>query len=188
MRFCISAASLVHNVCSFSLNADANAAVVLFELVYDIVFDSVLAETNQSSFGLVLLFLSSGILGGSDSNVMDDDQIMLDPNSIIGMFVRRCLLTFNQMSFEVIVCRIPSSVDVLMVVLSLSLYTLASWCPCVENTFYTINNSLPPFLCYNMFLLQKSRIQNYFLISGYLPSVNKYWGILQGFLLRLPTV
>lgn len=32
---------------------------------------------------------------------MDDDQIMLDPNSNIGMFVRRCLLTFNQMSFEV---------------------------------------------------------------------------------------
>ncbi|KAH6788654.1 anaphase-promoting complex subunit [Perilla frutescens var. frutescens] len=41
-----------------------------------------------------------GILGGSDSNVMDDDQIMLDPNSSIGMFIRRCLLTFNQMSFE----------------------------------------------------------------------------------------
>ncbi|GER33571.1 anaphase-promoting complex subunit 5 [Striga asiatica] len=41
-----------------------------------------------------------GILGGSDSNVMDDDQIMLDPNSSIGMFIRRCLLAFNQMSFE----------------------------------------------------------------------------------------
>ncbi|KAL0300488.1 UNVERIFIED_CONTAM: Anaphase-promoting complex subunit [Sesamum calycinum] len=41
-----------------------------------------------------------GILGGSDANVMDDDQIMLDPNSIIGMFIRRCLLAFNQMSFE----------------------------------------------------------------------------------------
>ncbi|KAK4397778.1 Anaphase-promoting complex subunit [Sesamum angolense] len=37
---------------------------------------------------------------GSDANVMDDDQIMLDPNSIIGMFIRRCLLAFNQMSFE----------------------------------------------------------------------------------------
>ncbi|KAK4493345.1 hypothetical protein RD792_017764 [Penstemon davidsonii] len=41
-----------------------------------------------------------GILGGSDSNVMDDDQIMLDPNSNIGMFTRRCLLAFNQMPFE----------------------------------------------------------------------------------------
>ncbi|KAI3457686.1 hypothetical protein Pfo_014349 [Paulownia fortunei] len=41
-----------------------------------------------------------GILGGSDANVMDDDQIMLDPNSNIGMFIRRCLLAFNQMSFE----------------------------------------------------------------------------------------
>lgn len=45
----------------------------------------------------------SGILGGSDSNVMDDDQILLDPNSNIGMFIRRCLLAFNQMSFEVII-------------------------------------------------------------------------------------
>ncbi|XP_047941090.1 anaphase-promoting complex subunit 5 isoform X1 [Salvia hispanica] len=50
-----------------------------------------------------------GILGGSDSNVMDDDQIMLDPNSIIGMFVRRCLLTFNQMSFEGI-CHLLTSI------------------------------------------------------------------------------
>ncbi|KAK6116325.1 hypothetical protein DH2020_049952 [Rehmannia glutinosa] len=41
-----------------------------------------------------------GILGGTDSNVMDDDQIMLDPNSNVGMFIRRCLLAFNQMSFE----------------------------------------------------------------------------------------
>ncbi|GFQ05969.1 anaphase-promoting complex subunit 5 [Phtheirospermum japonicum] len=41
-----------------------------------------------------------GILGAPDSNVMDDDQIMLDPNSSIGMFIRRCLLAFNQMSFE----------------------------------------------------------------------------------------
>ncbi|KAL6570503.1 hypothetical protein OROGR_000053 [Orobanche gracilis] len=42
-----------------------------------------------------------GILGPPDSNVMDDDQIMLDPNSSVGMFIRRCLLAFNQMSFEV---------------------------------------------------------------------------------------
>ncbi|KAL6554441.1 hypothetical protein OROMI_020114 [Orobanche minor] len=41
-----------------------------------------------------------GILGAHDSNVMDDDQILLDPNSSIGMFIRRCLLAFNQMSFE----------------------------------------------------------------------------------------
>ncbi|XP_057769695.1 anaphase-promoting complex subunit 5-like [Salvia miltiorrhiza] len=50
-----------------------------------------------------------GIIGGSDSNVMDDDQIMLDPNSIIGMFIRRCLLTFNQMSFEGI-CHLLTSI------------------------------------------------------------------------------
>lgn len=44
---------------------------------------------------------------------MDDDQIMLDPNSSIGMFIRRCLLTFNQMSFEVIIFSIlPPNVNV----------------------------------------------------------------------------
>lgn len=44
---------------------------------------------------------------------MDDDQIMLDPNSSIGMFIRRCLLTFNQMSFEVIIFSIlPPTVNV----------------------------------------------------------------------------
>ncbi|EPS62003.1 hypothetical protein M569_12790, partial [Genlisea aurea] len=42
------------------------------------------------------------ILGGSESTVMDDDQILLDPSSTIGLYVRRCLLAFNQMSFEAI--------------------------------------------------------------------------------------
>ncbi|CAA0808420.1 Anaphase-promoting complex subunit 5 [Striga hermonthica] len=50
-----------------------------------------------------------GILGGPDSNVMDDDQIMLDSNSSIGMFIRRCLLAFNQMSFEC-VCHLLTSI------------------------------------------------------------------------------
>ncbi|KAJ8555447.1 hypothetical protein K7X08_012943 [Anisodus acutangulus] len=43
-----------------------------------------------------------GILGGSDSNVMDDDQIILDPSSNLGVFVRRCLLAFNLLSFEAV--------------------------------------------------------------------------------------
>ncbi|XP_051126129.1 anaphase-promoting complex subunit 5 [Andrographis paniculata] len=50
-----------------------------------------------------------GILGGSDANVMDDDLIALDPNSNIGMFVRRCLLAFNQMSFECM-CHLLTSI------------------------------------------------------------------------------
>ncbi|XP_031119783.1 anaphase-promoting complex subunit 5 [Ipomoea triloba] len=41
-----------------------------------------------------------GVLGGSYSNDIDDDQISLDPSSNLGMFVRRCLLAFNLLSFE----------------------------------------------------------------------------------------
>ncbi|XAR54475.1 hypothetical protein NMG60_11029618 [Bertholletia excelsa] len=41
-----------------------------------------------------------GILGGSDSSVLDDDQTILDPNSNLGIFLRRCLLAFNNLSFE----------------------------------------------------------------------------------------
>lgn len=43
-----------------------------------------------------------GVLGGSYSNDIDDDQISLDPSSNLGMFVRRCLLAFNLLSFEVL--------------------------------------------------------------------------------------
>ncbi|CAK9171224.1 unnamed protein product [Ilex paraguariensis] len=41
-----------------------------------------------------------GILGGPDSSVLDDDLIMLDPSSNLGMFLRRCLLAFNLLVFE----------------------------------------------------------------------------------------
>ncbi|XP_009777736.1 anaphase-promoting complex subunit 5 [Nicotiana sylvestris] len=50
-----------------------------------------------------------GILGGSDSNVMDDAQIILDPRSNLGVFVRRCLLAFNLLSFEA-VCHLLTNV------------------------------------------------------------------------------
>ncbi|XP_009588934.1 anaphase-promoting complex subunit 5 [Nicotiana tomentosiformis] len=50
-----------------------------------------------------------GILGGSDSNAMDDDQIILDPSSNLGVFVRRCLLAFNLLSFEA-VCHLLTNV------------------------------------------------------------------------------
>ncbi|RAL38055.1 hypothetical protein DM860_000749 [Cuscuta australis] len=49
------------------------------------------------------------ILGGSESNEIDDDQISLDPSSNIGMFVRRCLLAFNNLSFEA-VCHLVSKI------------------------------------------------------------------------------
>lgn len=41
-----------------------------------------------------------GILGGLDSVVMEDNQVILDPNSNLGLFLRRCILTFNLISFE----------------------------------------------------------------------------------------
>lgn len=51
-----------------------------------------------------------GILGSLDSGVVQDDQIILDPNSNLGMFVRRCILAFNLLSFEG-VCHLFSSIE-----------------------------------------------------------------------------
>ncbi|OMO49761.1 hypothetical protein COLO4_38399 [Corchorus olitorius] len=41
-----------------------------------------------------------GVLGGPDSGIMEDDQVILDPNSNLGMFLRRCILAFNLLNFE----------------------------------------------------------------------------------------
>ncbi|KVH94978.1 hypothetical protein Ccrd_002955, partial [Cynara cardunculus var. scolymus] len=41
-----------------------------------------------------------GILAGPETSIVDDDQINLDPNSNLGMYLRRCLLAFNILSFE----------------------------------------------------------------------------------------
>ncbi|KAF4400232.1 hypothetical protein G4B88_019441 [Cannabis sativa] len=41
-----------------------------------------------------------GILGGPEAGVVEDDQVILDPNSNLGMFLRRCLLAFNLLSYE----------------------------------------------------------------------------------------
>lgn len=51
-----------------------------------------------------------GILGGQDSSVLEDDQISLDPSSNLGLFVRRCVLTFNVLSFEG-VCHLLSDLE-----------------------------------------------------------------------------
>lgn len=59
-----------------------------------------------SYFCLILIkinaYMLSGILAGPDSGVMDDDQVILDPSSHLGMFLRRCILSFNLLSFEVL--------------------------------------------------------------------------------------
>ncbi|WZZ56691.1 hypothetical protein YC2023_056798 [Brassica napus] len=52
-----------------------------------------------------------GILGSLDSVAAQDDQIILDPNSNLGMFVRRCILAFNLLSFEG-VCHLFTSIEV----------------------------------------------------------------------------
>ncbi|KAI6697132.1 hypothetical protein NL676_017251 [Syzygium grande] len=40
------------------------------------------------------------VLAGQDAGVVEDDQIILDPNSNLGIFLRRCILAFNLLSFE----------------------------------------------------------------------------------------
>ncbi|KAK9285753.1 hypothetical protein L1049_024953 [Liquidambar formosana] len=52
-----------------------------------------------------------GILGGPDSAIVEDDQIILDPSSILGTFLRRCILAFNLLSFEG-VCHLLNNVGI----------------------------------------------------------------------------
>ncbi|GKV15440.1 hypothetical protein SLEP1_g26231 [Rubroshorea leprosula] len=52
-----------------------------------------------------------GILGGLDSGVVEDDQIILDPNSNLGLFLRRCILAFNLLSFEG-VCHLLTNIGI----------------------------------------------------------------------------
>ncbi|XWS75705.1 hypothetical protein CRYUN_Cryun01aG0114900 [Craigia yunnanensis] len=52
-----------------------------------------------------------GILGGPDSGVMEDDQVVLDPNSNLGMFLRRCILAFNLLTFEGI-CHLLTNIGI----------------------------------------------------------------------------
>ncbi|XP_042497861.1 anaphase-promoting complex subunit 5 [Macadamia integrifolia] len=51
------------------------------------------------------------ILGGHETSVLDDDQIILDPNSHLGIFLRRCLLAFNLLSFEAI-CHLLTDIGI----------------------------------------------------------------------------
>ncbi|PRQ52142.1 putative tetratricopeptide-like helical domain, anaphase-promoting complex subunit 5 [Rosa chinensis] len=49
-----------------------------------------------------------GVLGGPDV-ILEADQVVLDPNSNLGMFVRRCVLAFNLLTFEG-VCHLLNSI------------------------------------------------------------------------------
>ncbi|XVE72336.1 hypothetical protein DITRI_Ditri11bG0031600 [Diplodiscus trichospermus] len=52
-----------------------------------------------------------GILGGPDSGVMEDDQVVLDLNSNLGIFLRRCILAFNLLTFEGI-CHLLTNIGI----------------------------------------------------------------------------
>ncbi|OWM73273.1 hypothetical protein CDL15_Pgr001387 [Punica granatum] len=51
-----------------------------------------------------------GILAGFYDGVVEDGQIILDPNSILGIFLRRCILAFNLLPFEGI-CHVLTNID-----------------------------------------------------------------------------
>ncbi|XP_028751952.1 anaphase-promoting complex subunit 5 isoform X2 [Neltuma alba] len=52
-----------------------------------------------------------GILAGPDSGVVEDDQVILDLNSNLGIFLRRCVLAFNLLSFEG-VCHLLTNIEI----------------------------------------------------------------------------
>ncbi|KAJ4828800.1 hypothetical protein Tsubulata_010814 [Turnera subulata] len=52
-----------------------------------------------------------GVLGGSDSVIMEDNQVILDPSSNLGLFLRRCILAFNLLSFEA-ACHLLTSIGI----------------------------------------------------------------------------
>ncbi|KAK7276743.1 hypothetical protein RIF29_17889 [Crotalaria pallida] len=52
-----------------------------------------------------------GILGGPDSGAVEDDQVILDLNSNLGIFLRRCVLAFNFLSFEG-VCHLLTNIGI----------------------------------------------------------------------------
>ncbi|RZC73573.1 hypothetical protein C5167_049056 [Papaver somniferum] len=51
-----------------------------------------------------------GVLGGPESSGVVDDQIILDPSSHLGIFLRRCLLAFSLLSFEG-VCHLLTNIE-----------------------------------------------------------------------------
>ncbi|KAH9706048.1 Anaphase-promoting complex subunit 5 [Citrus sinensis] len=71
------------------------------------------------------------ILGGADLSAVDDEQVVLDPNSNLGMFVRRCLLAFNLLCFEG-VCHLLTSIGIYCkeALSSCSAYEL----PCLDDS------------------------------------------------------
>ncbi|KAK8953711.1 Anaphase-promoting complex subunit 5 [Platanthera guangdongensis] len=51
-----------------------------------------------------------GVIATPDGGHLEDDQIFLDPNSHLGVFLRCCILSFNQLTFEG-VCHLLSNIS-----------------------------------------------------------------------------
>ncbi|XP_021988313.1 anaphase-promoting complex subunit 5 isoform X1 [Helianthus annuus] len=74
-----------------------------FGVLYNWLTDHVTGRLSSlSSPDDLFTFFSElrGILAGLETSIIDDDQINLDPNSNLGMYLRRCMLAFNTLSFE----------------------------------------------------------------------------------------
>ncbi|KAH7578445.1 hypothetical protein ACOSQ2_000294 [Xanthoceras sorbifolium] len=73
------------------------------DLLYQWLTDQLISRLSSLSSPDDLFNLFSemrGILTGPDPGAVEDDQVSLDPNSNLGMFLRRCLLSFNLLCFE----------------------------------------------------------------------------------------
>ncbi|KAJ4728991.1 anaphase-promoting complex subunit 5 [Melia azedarach] len=84
------------------------------DLLYQLLIDQLIRRLSALSAPDDLFNLFSdlrGILGGPDPSAVDDEQVVLDPNSNLGMFVRRCLLAFNLLCFEG-VCHLLTNVGI----------------------------------------------------------------------------
>ena len=87
----------------FNFFSEMRGELILFRAFfhvfsYFLVISSVLRDCNSNC---CFKYMPSGILGGPEAGVVEDDQIILDPNSSLGMFLRHCVLAFNMLSFEV---------------------------------------------------------------------------------------
>lgn len=50
---------------------------------------------------MVVMFCLLGVFLGADAGGLEDENNILDPTSSLGVFLRRCILAFNLLSFEV---------------------------------------------------------------------------------------
>ncbi|KAJ0052996.1 hypothetical protein Pint_01383 [Pistacia integerrima] len=74
------------------------------DLLYQWLTDQLISRLSSLSSPDDLFTLFSdlrGILGVPELSTVEDEQIILDSNSNLGMFLRRCLLAFNLLCFEV---------------------------------------------------------------------------------------